>query len=75
MEGSYFPAAALRSYEQNASDLWYLEHGENKLVRSSHCNTIVVRWILREKGVVLSGPEPSTLINPIPVRVLREDML
>jgi hypothetical protein len=75
LEGSYFPTAILRSHDHSGDDLLYLEHGENRLVRSSHCNTVVVRWILRERGVVLSGPQPSTLIDPIPVSVLRHDMM
>ncbi|MBN1212476.1 MAG: DUF4111 domain-containing protein [candidate division Zixibacteria bacterium] len=75
LEGSYFPAAVLKDYDQKGSDLWYLEHGVSVLVKSNHCNTVVVRWILREKGVILAGPEPSTLMDPIPVEVLRRDML
>jgi hypothetical protein len=44
-------------------------------VKSNHCNKVVVRWNLREKGVVLSGPKPETLIEPIPVEVLRRAIL
>jgi hypothetical protein len=33
-----------------------------------------VRWILREKGVVLAGPPPDTLIDPIPTRDLRYEI-
>lgn len=71
LEGSYFPKAILRDYNQSGSDLWYLENGRSELERSNHCNKVVVKWILRERGVILSGPEPSTLIDPIPVEVLR----
>lgn len=71
LEGSYFPTSILRDFNQSGSDLWYLDNGSSMLVRSNHCNKTVVKWILREKGVVLSGPEPSTLIDPIPVNVLR----
>src|SRR5437879_3255152 len=42
LEGSYFPAATLRDYHQRAKPLWYLDHGSRSLVRSDHCNTIVV---------------------------------
>jgi predicted nucleotidyltransferase len=75
LEGSYFPAKILRDYNKIGSELWYLDNGSRVLVKSDHCNKIVVRWILREKGVVLSGPEPSTLIEPIPVDVLRRAIL
>ncbi|MDD4052292.1 MAG: DUF4111 domain-containing protein [candidate division Zixibacteria bacterium] len=75
LEGSYFPVAVLRDYTQTGRELWYLDNGSRALVRSNHCNNVAVRWILREKGVVLAGPEPSTLIDPIPVAVLRRAIL
>jgi predicted nucleotidyltransferase len=75
LEGSYFPKAVLRDYTQSDGELWYLDNGHYELERSNHCNKVVIRWILREKGVVLSGPEPSELIEPIPVGVLRRAIL
>ncbi len=54
---------------------WYLDHGSDTLVRSEHDNNQVVRWILREHGVVLSGPDPKTLINPVTADALREEAL
>ncbi len=73
LEGSYFPREVLRDYKLSGTAIWYLDHGMTKLERSAHDNTIVVKWILREKGVVLAGPEPSTLIDPIPAEALRLD--
>jgi predicted nucleotidyltransferase len=75
LEGSYFPTRILRDYKQSGRDLWYLDNGSNMLVKSDHCNKVVVRWILRKKGMVLSGPDPSSLIDPIPVNVLRRAIL
>lgn len=75
LEGSYFPAEVIRDHAKHGSELWYLDHGANHLVRSDHCNTVLVRWILRERGVVLTGPEPSTLVDPITTLVLRQDIL
>src|SRR4030042_878222 len=66
LEGSYFPREILRDYKLSGTAIWYLDHGMTKLERSAHDNTIVVKWILREKGIVLAGPEPSTLIDPTP---------
>jgi hypothetical protein len=74
LEGSYFPIATLRDYRQGGTPLWYLDHGSRTLVRSDHCNTIVVRWILRDHGVVLVGPSPATLVDPIPVDALRSEI-
>jgi len=74
LEGSYFPKNVLKDYAHSGEQLWYLDRGQKELVQSDHCNTKVVRWILRERGVVLSGPKPSTLIDPIPVDVLRQEV-
>jgi hypothetical protein len=66
LEGSYFPAGILRDPAQRGLELWYLDHGARSMIRSDHCNTILVRWIVRERGVTLAGPPPQTLIDPIP---------
>jgi hypothetical protein len=57
-----------------AYPLWYLDHGAKTLVRSEHDNTQVVRWCLREKGVVLAGPPPRQLIEPVPAAALRAEV-
>ena len=44
---------------------WYLDNGAQKLVRSEHDNTRVVRWVMREKGITLSGPKPMSLIDAV----------
>jgi predicted nucleotidyltransferase len=75
LEGSYFPASILRRYAQSGRKLWYLDHGSRELERSAHDNSVVVRWILREKGVVLAGPRPSAWIDPIPTKALRREIL
>ena len=74
LEGSYFPAAVLRS-DQRGTPLWYLDHGRRSLVRSDHCNTLVVRWVVRERGITLAGPSPATLVDPIPSAALRREIL
>jgi hypothetical protein len=35
----------------------------------------VVRWVVREHGVVLAGPNPVMLVDPLPVEVLRQEIL
>jgi hypothetical protein len=74
LEGSYFPVAMLRDHRQHARPLWYLDHGSRSLVRSEHCNTLVVRWVVRERGIRLAGPSPATLVDPIPIDALRREM-
>jgi len=75
LEGSYFPKDVLRDYSQRGKPLWYLDHGSRSLIESDHCNTVVVRWVVREHGVPLAGPNPATLVDPIPVGVLRQEIL
>jgi hypothetical protein len=74
LEGSYFPKPILRDQSKRGLDLWYLDHGARTLVRSDHCNTTLVRWVVREKGVVLAGPPPKTLVEPISEGVLRTEV-
>ena len=66
LEGSYFPLSVLQDLERRGEDLWYLDHGATSIIRSDHCNTLLVRWIVRERGVILAGPSPKGLIPPIP---------
>jgi len=75
LEGSYFPKSVLRNYDRSGGQLWYLDHGSRLLERSNHCNTVLVRWVVREKGVILKGPPPETLVAPIPVYVLRQEIM
>jgi hypothetical protein len=57
-----------------AYPFWYLDHGAKTLVRSEHDNTRVVRWCLREKGVVVAGPDPKTLIDPVTPDELKREV-
>jgi len=73
LEGSYFPREILRDYNLSGTDIWYLDHGMTNLERSAHDNTVVVKWILRDRGITLAGPDPSSLIDPIPPAAVRLD--
>jgi hypothetical protein len=75
LEGSYFPKDVLRTCDQRGRPVWYLEHGDRFLILSEHCNTAVVRWILHEDGVALTGPSSETLVDPVPDEVLRNEIL
>ena len=43
----------------------YLNNGSNRLVRSEHDNTQVVRWVLRAHGVALDGPPVRQFVDPV----------
>ena len=72
LEGSYIPRAALRRYDpHNASHPtigvdWEFHVGQHG------GNWVIERHIVREHGVIVWGPSPSTLIDPVPQRELRE---
>lgn len=74
LEGSYIPRGILGDTRLAGKKVWYLDHGSTTFERSAHDNTIAVKWILREKGVVLAGPDPSEVMDPIPVSQLRMDI-
>ena len=74
LEGSYFPRERLRRVEPSPAELWFLDNGSSHLELDTHCNTAVVRWIVREHGITLAGPDPKTLIDPVSPDALRDEM-
>lgn len=75
LEGSYIPKALLRRSDSTRTPFLFLDNGASELVRDEHCNTAVVRWLLREHGVVLVGPDPKQLIDPVSPAKLRSEAL
>lgn len=73
LEGSYVSQARLWHVDPARSPLLYLDNGASELVRDPHCNTAVVRWSLREHGVVLAGPDPKQLVAPVSAAQLRDE--
>ncbi len=65
LECSYWPRAALRRYEPNRAR--HPEMGVDKpfAVRQQQPDWVIELHILRERGVVLAGPPPRALIDPI----------
>lgn len=75
LEGSYAIAAELRDLSGLDREWWFVDHGWRSLARSTHCNAEFTRWILRERGITLAGPDPKTLIDPVPPQAMRARML
>jgi predicted nucleotidyltransferase len=75
LEGSYISKEKLRHVDPSRAPLLYLDNGATQLERDNHCNTAVVRWTLREHAVVLSGPDPKSLIDPVTADDLVDDVL
>jgi predicted nucleotidyltransferase len=81
LEGSYIPREILRRKEfprrtdPARTPLQYLDNTFSYLVPSDHDNTLVVRWVTREHGITLAGPDPKTLIDPVPPDDLCQEVL
>jgi predicted nucleotidyltransferase len=73
LEGSYVPRELLRHVDPERRPLLFLDNGAERLVRDSHCNTAVVRWVLRTHGITLDGPPPEELIAPVAPEDLRRE--
>jgi predicted nucleotidyltransferase len=84
LEYSFFPKDMLNEtsspfspdgrIEDKNRELWYFDNGSRTIERSDHDNSLVVRWTLRENGVAVIGPEPSTFVNPVPANALRTEI-
>jgi hypothetical protein len=74
LEGSYPPVDELRTLTALDRPWLYIDHGQRAMEWSTHCNTEVVRWSLRECGVTLAGPAAATLVDPVGPDVLRARM-
>jgi hypothetical protein len=73
LEGSYIPAALLRRVDPARTPVPFLDNGATQLVWDPHCNTAVVRTILREHGIVLTGPDPKELVDEVSPDDLRHE--
>ncbi|HEY8789073.1 MAG TPA: aminoglycoside adenylyltransferase domain-containing protein [Actinopolymorphaceae bacterium] len=75
LEGSYIPAAELRgpAGAGHGGGWLYVDNGSRRIEESSHDDTGLMRWVLREHGIVLAGPAPVTLLEPVAPAELRTE--
>jgi len=74
LEGSYVPRRILRRPDPERRPVLYLDNGATEFTLDNHDNTAVVRWSLREHGIVLAGPNPHELIDLVSSHQLRDDV-
>jgi hypothetical protein len=74
LEGSYVPRTELRRPDPDRRAWFYFDNGATEPAWDNHDNTAVVRWSLREHGVVLAGPDPRTLVDQVSAADLRSDV-
>ena len=68
LEGSYMTRGDLNDWNiVGKKRILYLENGSTRFEQSMHDNKWHVRWILRELGISLIGPNPKSILPPIPI--------
>lgn len=76
LDGSYIPRRALRRYDPADNVHPHVESGVGRLQVEPHdSDWIIQRHVVREAGVALAGPSPSSLIDPVAPAALREATL
>ena len=75
LDGSYAPAADLRS-PMSVGRAWpSIDNGQCVLTSTDHDNTLHARWVLRERAVPVVGPPAATFVAPVDDAALRAEML
>ena len=75
LEGSYIPRHALRRYDPAHARHPSLDIDDGFRLDQQGSDGVIQRYTLREHGVVLAGPVPDTLIDPIRPDDLRRAVL
>jgi predicted nucleotidyltransferase len=85
LEGSYVPQGALRRYDPVRALHLHIDRGRGERLNRMHLDSdllsrawwggwVLLRDMLREKGITLAGPVPKTLIGPVSAHDLRDAM-
>ncbi len=76
LEGSYISARALQRHDPALVQHPNLERGSGERLKMAAHDEMwsVHRQVLREHGIVLAGPHPRTLIDPVDPEQLRDAM-
>ncbi len=74
LEGAYIPQQAIRRYGINNLPRPCINEGKFYLAPQGS-DWIIQRHIIREQGVVLAGPAPRTLIDPVEPKDIRWSVL
>jgi len=75
LEGSYIPQQALRRYDANRAHHPALRVDGSFGVDEHGSDWVIQRHVIREKGIVVAGPAPQTLIDPVRPNELRRATL
>jgi hypothetical protein len=71
LEGSYIPKSLIRRHDPNGPPCPTVNEGAFFVDRRGS-DWIIQRHVIRECGVILSGPDPKTLIDPVSADEIRQ---
>ena len=75
LEGSYLSIGDLNNWGiVGQKKLYYFDNGSTTYEQSTHDNKWHVRWILRERGIILVGQKPETILQAIPLKELLNEI-
>jgi len=74
LEGSYAARPDLETLAALTQQWLYIDRGWREMQWSTHCNTEDERWVLRERGITLAGPDPREFVRAVPADALRSKM-
>lgn len=72
LEGAYIALCDLRRYDPANAQRPYIERGDVLRYQPDDVGWVIQRYVLREYGVVVSGPDLWTLIDPISTGELKQ---
>lgn len=75
LEGDYVPQQILRRYDPDSATFPRIERGGRLSVEAHDSAWLIQCHTLRRCGIVLAGPPPHTLLDPIPPDTLRQAVL
>jgi predicted nucleotidyltransferase len=77
LEVSYIPRYALRRFDPNNKLHPHMDRGTNEALhmKSHESDWIIQRFLLRQHGIVITGPDLKTLIDPISTSELRQAVI
>ena len=74
LEGAYIPQQAIHRYGNSDLPHPFLNEG-NFYLAPEGSDWVIQRHVIREQGIVLAGPDPRTLIDPVEPKDIRWSVL
>ena len=73
LEGSYTNLASLSERAHLMKPWLYVDNGNREMEMSTHDNSEVFRWVLKNRALTVTGPDAGSLLPDIPPQVVRDE--